>query len=108
MTNTKHTPGPWKVQPGEISLGPYNKGLMVGPLQYAKVHVVGPFEKPLDEETRANARLVAAAPELLAMLQEVSDWNRADIRGFDDISPNMEMLKARQAALRAAIAKVEG
>lgn len=69
---TKHTAGPWKIQPGEINIGPHSKGLMVGPLQYAKAHVIGPFEQPLDDETRANARLIAAAPDLLAALRHAA------------------------------------
>lgn len=51
--------------------------------------------------------LFLAAPELLAALKEAKAWNDADIRGFDDISPNLEMLKARRTVIRAAIVKAE-
>jgi hypothetical protein len=47
-------------------------------------------------------------PALLAALEDAADWNAADIRGFDDIQPDMAMLKARRKVLRAAIAKAKG
>jgi len=56
----------------------------------------------------ANARLIASAPELLAALQDALAWNQSDIDGFEDISPNEEMLAARAELLRAAIAKATG
>ena len=54
--------------------------------------------------TTAEKKLRAA----LRALRIAESWNRADIEGFDDISPNMPMLEARQRVLRAAIAKVKG
>jgi hypothetical protein len=66
---TKHTPGPWQTLPEEADkayirvrgtrLGSRYKVANVVTLDYAGVH---PREA---EETRANARLIAAAPELL-------------------------------------------
>lgn len=69
---TKHTPGPWTVEP---VTSPWNS-----PLIYAEAHV-GPIAEirprldiaashPMVVETRnANARLIAAAPDLLAALE---------------------------------------
>lgn len=62
----------------------------------------------LCEHSATNARLIAAAPELLAALREVEAWNSSDIRGYDDISPNMEMLEARRRWVRAAILRAKG
>lgn len=57
----KHTPGPWHVgmKPGPIVYGP--KGEQVSPLNI----MLDP------EEAKANARLIAAAPELLDALKSV-------------------------------------
>jgi hypothetical protein len=58
---TKHTPGPWHIgmKPGPIIYGP--SGEQVACL----------FPAMLDnQENKANARLIAAAPALLEALQE--------------------------------------
>jgi hypothetical protein len=61
MMSTKHTPGPWSVERdgnGELAIYAYRTHLTHG-------------DSPLSLETReANARLMAAAPEMLAALRE--------------------------------------
>jgi hypothetical protein len=65
--------------------------------------VCGEFEKPEPgDEAVANARLIAAAPDLLAALRELADVSRAYLEHMD-----AEDLAALEAA-RAAIAKAEG
>lgn len=99
----KHTPGPWAVS---------DDGLFVG----ADMVVI--CNNPGNEEDYpysakawpANARLIAAAPDLLAHAQEClpyqdehtrpyRDWDRADL---------IEALEAIEKSARAAIAKAEG
>ena len=41
----------------------------------------------------------------LMALHEIKAWNAADIRGFDEITPDMEMLKARRKVINGAIAQ---
>ena len=41
--------------------------------------------------------------KLRAAVKEALSWNASDIRGFEDISPDMSMLKARRAVLRDAL-----
>jgi hypothetical protein len=41
--------------------------------------------------------------ELLEALDEVRVWNKQDIAGFEDISPDLRMLRARDRFLRKAI-----
>lgn len=62
MTNAQHTPGPWLVT---------DENLPHGPKPTLITYLGVPIGKALDncdsvEETYANARLIAAAPELLA------------------------------------------
>lgn len=63
----KHTPGPWKLNAGrciETTSGTFF--LSYGSDRYGNPN----FREPV--ELDANARLVAAAPELLAALREVT------------------------------------
>ena len=75
--NTKHTPGPWHIgmKPGPMIYGP--NGEQVADLRADMV---------FPEETTDNARLIAAAPDLLAALElvysnaaESAEWIRARI-----------------------------
>lgn len=56
---SKHTPGPWTFEAG----GHGNCGMIVG-----KTSVVCDF---VDDPKEADARLIAAAPELLEALEEL-------------------------------------
>ena len=61
MTNTKHTPGPWRA-----TVGGEVRATMMGhdvQVAIATVHAPG-----ISEQTSADARLIAAAPDLLAAL----------------------------------------
>ena len=56
MTDTRHTPGPWRIgDAGFTVFGPPKPG--------ALAETIAPVK------SRANARLIAAAPDLLAALQ---------------------------------------
>lgn len=60
MKNAKHTPGPWRVgDAGHAVFGPKDSGMYPN----APVTVVQKIVSP------ANARLIAAAPELLEALE---------------------------------------
>lgn len=61
MERTKHTPGPWKVVGPEI----------VGTLYIARIYN---WDAPnISPQHEANARLIAAAPELLRELMNARD-----------------------------------
>ena len=87
----KHTPGPWHVgmKPGPIVYG--EDGAQVAPLHVPMVP---------KEENRANARLIAAAPELLEALENLLEHveNRDALGAY----------WADPMAARAAIAKAKG
>lgn len=76
MSEAMHTPGPWEVV--EVWSGPASeRGLVYARIQGAdgSVGFAGAYlskqGKP-DDECRANARLIAAAPELLEALEKLS------------------------------------
>lgn len=58
-----HTPGPWRQQ-GELELTPNSRRLI-----YRVYKAEGQFAYIADVTTAANARLIAAAPDLLAACQ---------------------------------------
>lgn len=97
----KFTPGPWHVgmRPGPIIYG--EKGEQVADLCARLVP---------DEETRANARLITAAPELLAALRAILAAEPSSARTAN--GKDLERHEERQARLirpaRAAIAKATG
>lgn len=86
-----HTPGPWYVAVGNID-GPCITGILAGP-----VWVVGNIECPIKNE--ADARLIAAAPEMLAALKQAQNALY--------FAQNPESRGAAQV-VGAAIAKAEG
>lgn len=102
MTNeqvqAQHTPGPWEVLAGTIVQEQNN-----GP-------TITSLKESLDDrhhdffEIRANARLIAAAPELLEALKELAG---VEFRHGSQAERNRQFAEA-QAAARAAIAKAEG
>ena len=109
----KHTPGPWKLETAKTSCGICHK---IGPfpfrpdrISHACVYVDAASHdgsSPVDQELLANARLIAAAPELLAALEAMMENKTCN--------PS-SMTPAERAALwvshgkaRAAIAKAKG
>ncbi|WP_248321994.1 hypothetical protein [Caballeronia sp. Sq4a] len=90
--STKHTPGPWTVNPrgdeGESNLV-FANTLANGSRQLVASVAVG-------ADAPANRRLIAAAPDLLAVLERASHIN--GFREFNDYLPT----------IRAAIAKATG
>lgn len=98
MSNSKHTPGPWRIAHPKLT-GRRQEGdrLIVGP---DNEHVAEAFQYQShtltdSKQSDANARLIAAAPDLLAALK----WIERDC--VND-TPEMWM------AVKAAIAKTEG
>ena len=70
MSESRHTPGPWRVRPGKNSDGEETLFIESDRESIATMDVVsvngGPFVLP--PRAWANARLIAAAPDLLAAL----------------------------------------
>lgn len=109
MSERKHTPGPWAVHHNpdwnQWSVRSANpSGLADAPIYYELAdriggHVLG---ESFDDysEVEANARLIAAAPELLEALEQFVAWVDAPCESaFSD---------SQLASARAAIAKATG
>lgn len=97
---TKHTPGPWRYEAGRDGRPPYVIRRTEGGFV-----VVGMTA----DRQEADARLIAAAPELLEALQKLLDLQVAKKeleyldKGIGTKTPNAAWLEAR-----AAIAKAKG
>lgn len=81
--NAKYTIGPWKVLPEEVDRNYIRvRGTAFG-YRYKIANVVNPScdhsPQPEAEETRANARLIAAAPELLEALETILEIGKRDM-----------------------------
>lgn len=116
MTNTKHTPAPWTVNhdDGETIgiLGNNGKNARgqqyVAAIQYSeKAQAEYLPNIPSHNEARANARLIAAAPELLAILELAARYlKHPDVL---EITKQMAMSgEALNERIDAAIAKATG
>lgn len=102
MSESKHTPGPWKVSPTDDTVVIDATGAEVAAID-------GDYNDPDTwPQMEANARLIAAAPDLLSEAKKQVEWLRMlrdqlpqwDIDGFE--------VDKRIAALEDAIAKAEG
>ena len=88
----KHTQGPWTYE--QIS----NNAYVIDENGSAVMLYRNP-----DDEMKANARLIAAAPELLEALRGMVALEEENLRSGDDIDVCFELESAR-----AAIAKAKG
>jgi len=94
---SKHTPGPWRQQ-GAPNSHRVN-AVSSGPVAVASERFMS------REERIANARLIAAAPDLLAALK---DWQELRDSEGDDGRDVVEWIERVERQMRAAIAKAEG
>ena len=101
---TSHTPGPWSISGRCVRANGY---LVAIPAQLPSVVVDGVFQdtpesKRALEEEACNARLIAAAPDMLAALKAYAAW-------FSDPATCTDpVLKPMRQNVLAAIAKATG
>lgn len=105
--NTKHTPGPWEarcIESQEWAIDAPNGDPTIGYSSWtalASVYGSNDFRREGEAVAEANARLIAAAPELLAACAGLLDALRTS-----GVSNGAIRFAEDQA--RAAIAKAEG
>jgi hypothetical protein len=72
-TETKHTPGPWRV--GDPTNGEPGGGIVAGEVAETargkSVRYIAKVQGSLNEEWRANAALICAAPDLLEIAKKL-------------------------------------
>jgi hypothetical protein len=108
----KHTPGPWLCQAIDVEGPDYGVSIAAANLG-GLVGAALPWPTEIDSgdmaRVEANARLIAAAPELLEALEELSD--RASNFSVSGVYFDEPCMTAERAALEkayAAIAKATG
>jgi hypothetical protein len=129
MSENKHTPGPWEVtsvsqNTGNVSIGHRDLRIVIAEvtnaasfgdmLSGAMARGGGAFAQDDCHTQFANARLIAAAPELLDALRET--WRVLDAAGLLNLRNGVQLgqtswyIKASdaKASSEAAIAKAEG
>ena len=123
MADATHTQGPWKVKFQESKQGTshytdkywHDQWAIKGPNKshspVAMVRVEGLGSGPSMAVRKANATLIAAAPDLLAALEAVIEDLEGNIDGGLDGGASRDWLEDannRLNAARAAIAKAKG
>lgn len=95
---SQHTPGPWKADPnpGECWMIEFDDGIALARTYLMDNH----------GEEEANARLIAAAPDLLDVVQAFVDLVCQDGHGFHDGTEMGKILRKGRRVL-AAIAKAK-
>jgi hypothetical protein len=83
MSNTKHTPGPWRVNETDYT-NAYGIECEVNGIQHTVCtdqFCYPNFKKDRDPEKLANAKLIASAPSLLEALKDVISKTYSDNNG---------------------------
>lgn len=77
---TKFTPGPWFVSKDMLTA--INNGPSDKPYKHIAMvnfyNATNPIERVIGEEHEANARLIAAAPECLQALEQLTDYLKSN------------------------------
>lgn len=95
---SKHTEGPW--EHGTHFAG--GTDILAGPIgsRVVVARVIDNSLLPFPEYV-ANARLIAAAPDLLAALSDLLDWGRENTSPRDENSPHTLLVAALSAIAKA-------
>lgn len=92
MKKATHTPGPWSLaepkRQKKTTIYDHNQEVLVmaaAPSFFQIASVGGPSNVELYDTFVANARLIAAAPELLAACEYVVKWHRENDSGEGEL-----------------------
>jgi hypothetical protein len=105
--SAKHTPGPWSYDPASFWKRPGLRGFKVYGPDSKSIAAYSSAGNRNAEEQEANARLIAAAPDLLAALRELIETAErfADLRGSTDQKALWADLEAARIAIAKAVPK---
>lgn len=98
---SEHTPGPWMM--GDLAKGGCCEILPITGDRHLAICDVWSHEKPFEEQS-ANARLIAAAPDLLSELLKAEAY--VELQTSDP--RNAKLARQDLKSIRAAIAKATG
>jgi hypothetical protein len=116
MSEAQHTPGPWVADVSMVS-GRVKNSVFSGP---HKNQILSTARDPYGDDNavaEANARLIAAAPDLLAALEDLLTFDRVERPAFrskpmgasgSEARIQQDKMVALEDAARAAIAKATG
>lgn len=104
-----HTPGPWHWHP--TSAEPFSLMGANGQdvIRAVDGHVYSEHSSDaatIDIHTEADANLIAAAPDMLAALKLIADWDKAPIT-HEHRGPLLDIIRCICDRARAEIAKAE-
>jgi hypothetical protein len=105
VSAAKHTPGPWKFGHHGV------EALWIGPdYNRAPVALVPHDTEAARETSRDDARLMAAAPDLLEALDKLAHYAECQVAAFTSGRPHLDMtlFPSLCKEARAAIAKATG
>lgn len=110
MADAKHTPGPWRVCGGATpaymaihSVNGYVVFSLADPAAHSEWMPARAISAPSYREQRANARLIATAPDMLLALEECEAVLSALSQVLKPLSNEPALVNAR-----AALAKAKG
>jgi len=97
---TQHTPGPWIFEPEWSTIRTHD---LTGTIAF--LLPTGSDEPEHDEvdweQLRANAKLIAAAPELLKFIQKVAHWELVDCDQHEYVMEDEEVRAEAHRILNA-------
>ena len=108
--NSTHTPGPWSVFEPKSPFVCYEGGDSPATIVSGGVHIAtmpGVRTRGLSETARANARLIASAPDLLAALNRLIQSLPEDSNEYPDSASARQVFDSIRFA-REAISKATG
>lgn len=106
MSESKYTPGPWAVHPDDARVDAF-----VGGNPYPICLLLWPSDMRSEAETYANARLIAAAPTMLAALEAASGYllnAKIDLETGVPKRTAIQTINGGLSIIRAAIAQAKG
>ena len=107
MTDAKHTPGPWAVEE-DFNDGEELVGFNIISVPSGNEVVSNEGISGNSDEDRANARLIAAAPDLLAALKSSIALADANVARFDGHPIRTDECAALYEHCVSVIKKAEG
>ena len=105
-----HTPGPWKMRPSQDGSGDIGITANGLPNVLAECFAAIRYKDERSPEAAANARLIAAAPDMLSLLLQAAEWFQgyADGHTAKGDTDKAKRNQDRAGACRAAILKATG